>query len=106
MIILLQDEEASFSEIASCCSDMEVMRSRIMLSYTGSLEVIFIQPRSPPSNLHRDLAPPRLDTAFYTDLGARAITAVEEMKKVRMMMMMMIMIMIIIRLGAGLRWSM
>ena len=51
--------------------------------------MIFFQPRSPASDLHRDLAPPRLDSAFYTDLGARAITAVEEMKKVRMMMMMM-----------------
>ena len=70
--------------------------------------MIFFQPRSPPGDLHRDLAPPRLDSAFYTDLGARAIAAVESMKKVRMMMMMIMirMVMIIIRLGAGLRWSM
>ena len=52
-------------------------------------------------------ATPNIEAAFYTDLGARAITAVEEMKKVTMMIMMMIMIMmVIIRLGAGLRWSM
>ena len=90
---------------------MEVMKSRILQSNTGSLaQVIYFQPRSPASDLHRDLAPPRLDTAFYTDLGARAIAAVEEMKKVMMMMMMIMMmimmIMIITRLGAGLRWSM
>ena len=82
-----------------------------LLSNTRSLaQVIFFQPRSPASDLHRDLAPPRLDSAFYTDLGARAITAVEEMKKGRMMMIMMMMMMmimmIITRLGAGLRWSM
>ena len=71
--------------------------------------MIFFQPRSPPGDLHRDLAPPRLDSAFYTELGARAIAAVEGMKKVRIimiMMMMMMMMMIIIRLGPGLRWSM
>ena len=60
--------------------------------------MIYFQPRSPPGDLHRDLAPPRLDTAFYTDLGARAITAVEEMKKVRMRMMMMMMIIMMVRL--------
>ena len=71
------------------------------------VQVIFFQPRSPPGDLHRDLAQPRLDSAFYTDLGARAIAVVEEMKEVRIMIMMMIMMMMIItRLGAGLRWSM
>ena len=59
--------------------------------------MIFFQPRSPPGDLHRDLAPPRLDSAFYTDLGARAIAAVESMKKVRMMMMMMMMMVVMIR---------
>ena len=60
-----------------------------LLSNSGSLaQVIFFQPRTPPGNLHRDLAPPRLDSAFYTDLGARAIAAVEGMKKVIMIMIM------------------
>ena len=77
--------------------------------------MIFFKPKVPMDGQYNTLisnygvaATPNIEAAFYTDLGARAITAVEGMKKVRMIIMMiMIMIMMIItRLGAGLRWSM
>ena len=77
--------------------------------------MIFFKPKVPMDGQYNTLisnygvaATPNIEAAFYTDLGARAITAVEGMKKVRMMIMMMIMMMMmmITRLGAGLRWSM
>ena len=77
--------------------------------------MIFFKPKVPMDGQYNTLisnygvaATPNIEAAFYTDLGARAITAVEGMKKVRMIMMIMMMmiIMIITRLGAGLRWSM
>ena len=79
--------------------------------------MIFFKPKVPMDGQYNTLisnygvaATPNIVAAFYTDLGARAITAVEGMKKVRMMMMMiivmMMMMMIITRLGPGQRWSM
>ena len=87
------------------------------MKYLYYFQVIFFKPKVPMDGQYNTLisnygvaATPNIEAAFYTDLGARAIAAVEEMKKARMMMMMMIMIMmimmIITRLGAGRRWSM
>ena len=60
--------------------------------------MIFFKPKVPMDGQYNTLisnygvaATPNIEAAFYTDLGARAITAVEEMKKVMIMMMMMIM---------------
>ena len=83
-----------------------------VMKYLYYFQVIFFKPKVPMDGQYNTLisnygvaATPNIEAAFYTDLGARAITAVEEMKKVIIMMMMMIMMMIT-RLGAGLRWSM
>ena len=70
----------------------------VIMKYLYYFQVIFFKPKVPMDGQYNTLisnygvaATPNIEAAFYTDLGARAITAVEGMKKVRMMMMMMIM---------------
>ena len=66
----LQDETATFD--ASCCNDMKV---------------IFFKPQMPEGQFismkasYGVTATPGIEAAYYMDLGARAIEAVERMKR-------------------------
>ena len=66
-----------------------------VMNYLNYFQVIFFKPKVPMDGQYNTLisnygvaATPNIEAAFYTDLGARAITAVEGMKKVIMIMIM------------------